>query len=108
MVLGLADYLQLALISVSFDSVLSLLPYVLSLKHHAGCWAPFCPEAPPQSRQQSWRVILGLQPVVPEGLPTGISIWGGRGLLHLTFPGGSLISLALQSCGAGCAVPLPR
>ena len=47
MLLGLADYLQLALISVSFDSALSLFPRVLSLTHHAGCWAPFCPEAPP-------------------------------------------------------------
>lgn len=41
MLLGLADYLQLALISVSFDSALSLLSPALSLPQHAACWAHF-------------------------------------------------------------------
>lgn len=41
MLLGLADYLQLALISVSFDSALSLLSPAMSLPHHAACWAHF-------------------------------------------------------------------
>lgn len=47
LLLGLADYLQLALISVSFDSALSLLSPALSLPHHAPCRAHFPPEAPP-------------------------------------------------------------
>lgn len=106
MLLGLADYLQLAVISVSFDSSLSLLPCVLSFTHHAGCWAPFCPETP-----------LPVLAAKPEGYFGAVTCCPGgparRGfnlgvLLHLSFPGGSLISFALQSRGAGCAVPLPK
>lgn len=41
MLLGLADHLQLALISVSSDSALSLLPPALSLPHYTACWAHF-------------------------------------------------------------------
>lgn len=56
----------------------------------------------------SQRVILGLQLVVLEGLPVGVSAGVGGALSHLSFPGGSLISFALQSHSAGCAVPLTR
>lgn len=71
---GLADYLQLALISVSFDSALSLLSPALSLPHHAACWAHFLLRQLHQSRQRSQRVNLGLQAAVLEDLPTGASI----------------------------------
>lgn len=71
-----------------------------------GAGPHFVPRHLHQSQQQKPRVILGLKPVVLIGLPITVSIWGG--LLHLSFPGGSLISFALQSRSAGCAVPLPR
>lgn len=74
MLLGLADYLQLALISVSFDSALSLLPRALSLPHHAACWAHFLLRQLHPSGQQSQRVNVGLQPIVLEDLPLGASI----------------------------------
>lgn len=106
MFLGLADFLQLALMSVSFDSALPLLPCVLSLTHDARCF-PFCPVAPWRSWQQS-ESYFGAATCCPGGPAHRGFSWGGGALLHLSFPEGSLISSALQSHGAGCAVPLTR
>lgn len=77
MLLGLADYLQLALISVSSDSALSLRPCVLSMTHHAGCWASLCPEAPPSALAAK-----------PEGY-CGAAICGGAACRGSSFGGTS-------------------
>lgn len=84
MLLGLADYSQLALISVSFDSALSLLPCVLSLTHHAGCWTSFCPEASPPVSAAKTEGYFGAETCCPDR-PAHNSFNLGRGCCILAF-----------------------
>lgn len=73
--LGLADYLQLALITVSFHALYfpTCLYFPVSCPQHISLDPHLFLRPFHQSQQQRQRVILSLQPVVLELLPVGVS-----------------------------------